>query len=52
MVKQSKEIKKVEAIPKNTAVCQNCGWHNNNPSFCRVNKHFTGRKATCKDFTQ
>ena len=49
MNKKTEDVK-VISIPKNAAVCQNCKGHSNNPSYCKTNQHYTGRKNTCGDF--
>ena len=49
-MKKKKESIEVKSIPKNTAVCQNCKGHENNPSYCKTNQRYTGRKNTCEDF--
>lgn len=46
----TKEVKEVVSIGKDAAVCQNCRSHSNNPSFCKVNDTYTGRKNTCDKF--
>ena len=51
---KNKKVKKVEvsatSIAKDVAVCQNCKFHKNNPSFCKLKNSFTGRKNTCEEF--
>lgn len=34
----------------NSNICQNCGHHNNKPSYCRKKGTWTPRKDTCEDF--
>lgn len=46
----TKKVKESVGVATDSAVCQNCKAHDNNPSFCKEKKSHVGRKSTCENF--